>query len=158
MEIHDFLAAIVVLAGLVGIVLPVLPGLTLQIAAILFWAFEESSTVAWAVLILAIALAIGASILKYLYPDRRLREAGVPRWLVMTAVLVAIIGLFVVPIVGAPLGFVLTVYLFERGRHGRARAWPSTKSALRAVFQSVGIELAGGFLITVVFFAGVLIT
>lgn len=158
MEIHDFLAGIVVLAGLVGIVVPVLPGLGLQIAAILFWAFEESSTVGWVVLVLAIGLAVAASVLKYLYPGRRLREAGVPGWLVLVAVLVAIVGLFVVPVVGAPIGFVLTVYLFERRRHGRARAWPSTKSALRAVVQSAGIELAGGFLIAVVFFAGVFLT
>lgn len=158
MEIHDFLAGIVVIAGLVGIVLPVLPGLTLQIAAILFWAFEESSTVGWAVLLLAIAIAVAASILKYLYPGRRLREAGIPGWLVLVAVVVAVVGLFIVPLIGAPIGFVLTVYLFERRRHGRARAWPSTKSALRAVLQSAGIELAGGFLITVAFFAGMFLT
>lgn len=110
------------------------------------------------VLVLSIGLAVTASVFKYLYPGRRLREAGVPGWLVLVAVLVAIVGLFVVPIVGAPIGFVLTVYLFERRRHGRARAWPSTNSALRAVVQSAGIELAGGFLITVVFFVGVILT
>lgn len=158
MEIHDFLAGLVVLAGLIGIVVPVLPGLILQVGAIAFWAFEESSAVGWAVFVVTLGLAVTATVLKYLFPGRRLREAGLPGWLVLSAVIVAIVGLFVIPVIGAPIGFVLTVYVFERARHGRERAWPSTKSAVKAVLQSIGIELAGGFLIAVVFFAGVFLT
>jgi uncharacterized protein YqgC (DUF456 family) len=158
LEIHDFLAGVLVLAGLVGIVVPVLPGLLLQIGAIAFWAFEESSFVGWVVLVLAIVLAIAASVIKFVFPGKRLKEAQVPGWLVLVAVSVAIVGLFVIPVVGAPIGFVLTIYLFERARHGGERAWPSTKSALRAVLQSIGIELSGGFLIAVVFFFGVFLT
>jgi uncharacterized protein YqgC (DUF456 family) len=141
LEIHDFLAGVLVLAGLVGIVVPVLPGLLLQIGAIAFWAFEESSFVGWVVLVLAIVLAIAASVIKFVFPGKRLKEAQVPGWLVLVAVSVAIVGLFVIPVVGAPIGFVLTIYLFER-----------------AVLQSIGIELSGGFLIAVVFFFGVFLT
>ena len=112
----------------------------------------------WAVLVLTVALAIAASVVKYVFPGKRLKEAQVPGWLVLVAVVVAIVGLFVIPVVGAPIGFVLTIYLFERARHGSERAWPSTKSALRAVVQSIGIELSGGFLIAVVFFLGVFLT
>ncbi len=158
MEIHDVLAGIIVLAGLVGIILPILPGLVLQIAAVGFWAWEESTTVGWSVFAVVVGLAIAASVLKYLSPGRRLKEAGLPGWLILVAVMVAIVGLFVIPIVGAPIGFVLTIYLFERARKGSAQAWPSTKTALSAVAQSIGIELAGGFLITVVFFAGAILT
>ncbi|HEU4895814.1 MAG TPA: DUF456 family protein, partial [Acidimicrobiia bacterium] len=93
MEVHDVLAGIVVLAGLVGIIVPILPGLVLQVGAIAFWAWEESSTVGWAVFVVVIALAVAASILKYLSPGRRLKEAGLPGWLLLTAVIVGIIGL-----------------------------------------------------------------
>ncbi|HSM45017.1 MAG TPA: DUF456 domain-containing protein [Acidimicrobiia bacterium] len=158
MEFHDILAGIVVLIGMIGIVVPILPGLALQVAAVTIWAFEDSSIEGWVVLGHTAVLAVTASILKYLFPGRRLKEAGIPSWLLFTAVAVAAIGLFVVPVVGAPLGFVLTIYVFERSRKGPGRAWPSTKSALRAVFTSIGIELAGGFLIAVVFFTGVLVT
>lgn len=158
MEIHDFLAGFAVLAGLVGIVVVVLPGIVLQVIAVTVWAFEESTAVAWSVLIVVVGLAVAASVLKYLFPGRRLRAAGLPGWLLLTAVMVAIVGLFVIPVVGAPLGFVLTVYTFERARKGKAQAWPSTKRALRAVLTSIGIELAGGFLIAGVYFAGVLLT
>lgn len=158
MEIHDVLAGLAVLAGLVGIVTVILPGLALQVIAIVIWAFVESSFVGWTILGLVIVIAVAAIILKYLYPGRRLREAGIPGWLLFLAILFAIVGLFAVPVVGAPLAFVLTIYTFERTRLGKAVAWPSTKTALRAVFTSIGIELAGGFVIVLVFFAGALLT
>lgn len=78
--------------------------------------------------------------------------------MLFVAVMVAIVGFFVVPVVGAPIGFILAVYVFERVRRGPTRAWPSTKSALKAVLTSTGIELAGGFLILLVFVVGALNT
>jgi uncharacterized protein len=158
LELHDVLAGLALLLGLVGIVTVILPGLVLQIAAVTIWAFVESSFIGWTILAIVIAMAVAAVFLKYLYPGRRLREAGIPGWLLLLAVVVAIVGLFVVPVVGAPLGFILTIYIFERARLGKVVAWPSTKAALRAVFTSIGIELAGGFLIVVVFFVGALVT
>ena len=158
MEIHDILAGLVVLAGLVGIVVVVLPGIALQVVAVAFWAWEESTLIGWVAVGLVAALAVAASLLKYLSPGRRLRAAGIPGWLLLAAVLVGIVGLFVIPVVGAPIGFVATIYSFERARKGKALAWPSTKSAMRAVLTSIGIELAGGFLIAVVFFAAALLT
>lgn len=158
MEIHDILAGIGVLVGLVGIVLVFLPGLILQVAAVLVWAFEESNPIGWVVLTLVVAIAGAAMVFKYLHPGRQLRAAGLPGWLLFLAVTAATVGLFVIPVVGAPLFFVATIYVFERARRGRAQAWPSTKAAVRALVTSIGIELAGGFLIVIVFVAGALLT
>lgn len=152
------LAGLVVLAGLLGIVVVVFPGIALQVFAVAVWALEESSPVGWTVLGLVVGMAVATTIVKYLSPGKRLKQAGMPGWLLLVAVLIAIVGLFAIPVVGAPLGFVSTIYVFERVRKGRERAWPSTRSALRALLQSIGIELAGGFLITVAFFAGALLT
>ena len=145
------------LIGLVGTVIPVLPGLLLQVVAVTVWALEESSATGWAVLALVIVIALAASILKYLYPGRQLKEGGVPGWVLFAAVIVGIICFFPVPVVGGPIGFVVTVYVFERARKGPERAWPSTKTALNAVLQSIGIELGGAFLVTLVFFSGALL-
>ncbi|HEU4894755.1 MAG TPA: DUF456 domain-containing protein [Acidimicrobiia bacterium] len=158
MEVHDILAGIGVLVGLVGIVLVFLPGLVLQVAAVFFWAFEESSPTGWVVLAMVVVIAGTAMIFKYLHPGRQLRAAGLPGWLLFLAVMAATVGLFAVPVVGAPLFFVATIYVFERVRRGRAQAWPSTKAAVRALVTSIGIELAGGFLILVVFVAGAFLT
>jgi hypothetical protein len=158
LEIHDILAGLVVLLGLLGIVVVVLPGIALQVVAVALWAWEESTLTAWVVIGLVVAIAVAASVLKYLSPGRRLRAAGIPGWVLLAAVLVGIVGLFVIPVIGAPIGFVVTIYVFERGRLGKTLAWPSTRGALRAVLTSIGIELAGGFLIAIVFFAGALLT
>jgi uncharacterized protein len=74
----------------------------------------------------------------------------------LLAVVFAIVGFFVVPVVGAFVGFVLGVFVVESGRHrSRAAAWASTRQALRAVAMSVGIELAAGFAIVLVWLLGV---
>ena len=71
---------------------------------------------------------------------------------------VAIIGFFAIPVVGAPIGFVMTIYVLTRIRVGREQAWPSTKAALKAIVHSVGIELAGGSLIALIWVAAMLAT
>ncbi|HEX6222164.1 MAG TPA: DUF456 domain-containing protein [Acidimicrobiia bacterium] len=157
MEIHDILAGVGVLVGLVGIVLVFLPGIALQVIATVLWAFEESNPIAWVVVGLVVVIAAGATVLKYLYPHRRLAAAGLPGWVLFLAVVAGVIGLFAIPVVGAPIGFVATIYVFERARHGPGRAWPSTRAAVRAVLTSTGIELAGGFLILIVFVAGAIL-
>lgn len=154
----DVLAGIAVLVGLVGIVLTVIPGLAIQVIAVTIWAFEKGTAVGWVVLGLVLALAATATILKYVFPHRRLREEGVPGRVLFVAMVVAVVGFFVIPVVGAPIGFILTIYIFERLRLGKSKAWPSTKTALKAVLASMGIELAGGFAIVIVFFVGVFLT
>lgn len=157
MEIHDILAGIAVLIGLAGTVVMILPGIVLQVVAVAIWAFEESTLLGWVVLGLVLALAVAATALKYVFPGRRLREVGIPRSVLALAVIAGTVGFFFF-VVGAPLAFLTVIYVFERARVGRGRAWASTKEAIKALMTSVGIELAGGALILVVFVAGALLT
>lgn len=142
--------------GLVGVVVPVLPGALLVWAAIAVWALVVGSTTAWAVLAGATVVMGGAQVVKYLVPGRRLRDAGVPRRSILAGVLVAVVGFFVIPVVGFFLGFPLGVYLEERRRLRRhVSAWQSTEAALRAIGLSIVIELtatvlaAGAWLVAV---------
>lgn len=137
------IAGVLVVLGIVGVVVPLLPGLTLVVAGIAVWAVPRNDVTGWTVLALAVAVGVLGSIAKYLLPGRRLRDAGVPgRTLAFGAVL-GIVGFFVVPVVGLLLGFVLGVYLGELARLRDSRlAWPSTRSALGAVGWSILIEFA----------------
>jgi uncharacterized protein len=57
-------------------------------------------------------------------------------------VVLAVVGFFVIPVVGFFIGFPLGVYLEERRRLGpHAAAWRSTREALRAMGLSILIEL-----------------
>jgi hypothetical protein len=75
------------------------------------------------------------------------------------ALAVAVVGFFVVPVVGAPLGFVLAVYLLERIKHREhGAAWRATTQAMRAVALNVGIELATAFAIIATWAVAVYLT
>ncbi|MHA6626003.1 DUF456 domain-containing protein [Pseudonocardia sichuanensis] len=147
MEIAVVLAAVLVAVGIVGIVVPVLPGLVLVVAGVAVWAVPRGDVVAWTVLGIVVAIVVLGSVAKYLLPGRRLRDSGVPgRTLALGAVL-GVVGFFVIPVVGLFLGFVLGVYLGELARLGRREsAWPSTKQALAAVGWSLVIEMATGLI------------
>lgn len=153
----DVLVGAAILSGLVGVVVPVLPGLVLVLAAIAVWATQRQDVVGWVVLAVAAVLFGVGQVAKYLLPGRSLRAAGVPARTTLGGVLLGVVGFFVVPVVGLPLGFVLGVYLVERVRLGtHGRAWPSTVHALRAAGWSLLIELGTGLLMATAWVVGVL--
>ena len=149
------LAALLVAVGLVGIVVPVLPGTALVLAGVLLWAVAEGGALAWGVLAAAAALLLLGAVVKYVVPGRRLQDAGVPSSSLWIGGLLGVVGFFVVPVVGVVLGFVLGVYLAETRRLGGGAAGRSTLHALRAVGLSIVIELAAAFAATLVWIAGV---
>lgn len=150
---------LLILVGLIGIAVPVLPGLLVVWAAVLIWAAEAQTTAGWVVLAIATTLALSGFLLQYLVPGRRLRTAGVTTSTMAAGAALAVVGFFVIPVVGAFLGFVLGIYLAERMKLGtHAAAWPSTKHALKAVGLSMGIELAAGLAIAGTWVIGVFTT
>ena len=127
----EVLVALAIAVGLVGILVPILPGSILVLGAILVWAWEVGGATAWAVFGVAAAVLVVGGVVKYLVPNRRLKDAGVPASTQWIGAAVGVVGFFVVPVVGLFIGFVLGVYLAEHRRLGATAAWPSTKHALR---------------------------
>jgi uncharacterized protein YqgC (DUF456 family) len=156
---QNVLIALVMLVGILGIVVPVLPGLLLVWAGALIWAIEQQSQTGWVVLAVAtVAYAAGLA-LQYLVPGRRMRAAGIGSWTIMLALAVGVVGFFVIPVVGAAIGFVGAIYTIERVRAGdSARAWLATKHALRAVALNIGIELATAVAIMTTWLLGVYVS
>ncbi len=150
----NVLVGLAIAVGLAGIVVPVLPGIVLIAGAILVWAITVKTTVGWVVLGVSLAILAIGTVLKYAIPGKQLKATVPTRTLVIGA-LVAVIGFFVIPVIGALLGFPLGVYLAEHARLGAAEAWPSTKAALRAIGVSILIEFVAGALAAGVWLAGV---
>jgi len=144
------LVALAMAVGLVGILVPLLPGTVLVFGAIAVWAFFERTTVAWVTLGIVTALLAATLLVKYLWPMRRMRSADVSTWSLFAGAVLGIIGFFVIPVLGLLIGFVLGVYLAElANRRDQRLAWTSTVHAIKGVVLSVGVELAGGLLATV---------
>ncbi|WP_380168016.1 DUF456 domain-containing protein [Jannaschia sp. R86511] len=146
------LLLLVMLVGIAGIIIPVLPGLGLINAAVLVWALLEQSPYGWTALGVCLALWGAAFALQYLVPGKRLVDAGVPTWVIVVAGLAGVVGFFVVPVLGLPLFFVGAIYLVQslRARH-LGRSVGSTWQAVIAVGISQLIELTGGMLCVVTY-------
>lgn len=159
MEATLWVPAVLILVGMVGIVIPVIPGLLLCLAGVFLWSLDTQTTLGWWVFGLCAAFYLAGVALQYAVPGRRMREAGVRRSTLVLAVLLAVVGFFVIPVVGAAVGFVGGIYLVELGHSkDRSAAWTSTRAALKAVFLSMGIELLAALAIAVTWVVGVLVS
>jgi uncharacterized protein len=157
MSLTEVVVGVAIAVGLIGILVPVLPGSALILVAILLWALELGSATGWGVFVVAAAFLVVGTVVKYVVPGRQLKDAGIPASTQWTGVALAVPGFFVIPVVGAFVGFVVGVYLAERRRLGPG-AGASTWSALRAVGVSVLIELTAAILAASAWVAGVVVT
>ena len=154
-DVGSIVPPLLIIAGLLGIVLPVLPGLLLVLGGVLLWAVMEGTGLAWGIFAASVVVAVVGFGLQYLVPGRRMRERGVQTSTLALAVLCGIVGMFVLPFVGAVVGFVLGIFVVELSRsRDRGQAWVRTKHALVGVLQSVGIELMAGLGIAALYVAG----
>lgn len=148
---------LLIVVGLLGIVVPVLPGLLLVLAGVLLWAFLTGTGLAWGLFAACVLVAAAGWTLQYLVPGRRMKERGVPTSTLFLAVVAAVVGFFVIPVVGALLFFVGAIFLVESARtHDRGIARTRTRHAVVAVAQSVGIELLAALVIAGIYVGGVI--
>jgi uncharacterized protein YqgC (DUF456 family) len=152
-----FVCALLVVVGLFGIVVPLLPGTLLVALGIGVWAATEGTTESWAVFGVAAAFLVAGTFLKYAVPGRRLK-ATVPTSTLVVGGIGAVIGFFVIPVVGALVGFPVGIYAAERVRVGSDGAWPSTTTALRAMGVSILIEFAAALVATTIWITGGILT
>ncbi len=143
------LCGIAIVLGILGVIVPLLPGLLLCWAGVLVWAiFADAGWGKWAVLAIATVIAGVGTLAKYAWPGRNLKRTGVPNRTLLAGGLLGLVGFFVIPVVGLVVGFILGIWLAETARLGSARrAWPSTKGALKAAGLSMLIELAAALAI-----------
>jgi uncharacterized protein len=154
----EVLVALVIAVGLVGVIVPVLPGSLLVLGAVLVWALDIGSTTGWIVLGVATAFIALGNVVKYVVPGRRLRQNEIPNSTLVLGGILGVVGFFVIPVIGLVVGFVLGVYLAELRRVGGNQAWPATVHALKAVGLSILIELAATLCAAAAWVAGVLAT
>ncbi|MFD5078734.1 DUF456 domain-containing protein [Streptomyces sp. NPDC058371] len=142
------LVGVVILLGLLGVLVPGVPGSWLVWAAVLWWALEDPRPLSWEVLVGATVVLLLSQAIRWGLPARRLRESGATPRMGVYAGVGAVLGFLVIPVLGALPGFMAGIYLSERlrlGRHGEA------VTALRTAMRS------GGWSVLTEFFACLLI-
>jgi uncharacterized protein YqgC (DUF456 family) len=154
----EIVVAVLLVVGLAGVIVPVLPGLLLILGGLVIWAIDLNTSTGWVVLAVAVVFLAVGTVVKYVIPGRRLKTAGVPRSTIVVGGLLGIVGFFVIPVVGLFIGFVLGVYAAERRRLGATAAGPATRQALTAVGLSILIELTASLLAVATWVVGVAVT
>lgn len=153
----DVIAGVVIALGIVGVAVPVLPGLLLSWFGVLVWAvLSGAGHLRWVVLAIATLVAVTGAAVKWLLPGKRLKRVGVPNSALFAGGVLGLVGFFVIPVVGVVIGFVLGVYLVERVRLGPGRAWPSTREAITAAGLAMLIEFTTSVAVAVVWIFGLL--
>ncbi|MFD7441289.1 DUF456 domain-containing protein [Streptomyces sp. NPDC059909] len=142
------LVGVVMLLGLVGVLVPGVPGTWLVWSAVLWWALQAQTVLAWWVLVGATALLLVNQVVVWQLGPRRMRGVGITPRMALFAGLGALLGFVLLPVVGAAVGFVGGVYGSERLRlGGHGEAVTSTRTVMRAAGTSMLVELLGCLLV-----------
>ena len=153
----DLLVVVALVIAAAGIVVPVLPGTVLALAAFLVWALATGGTTAWVTFGIVVLIIGLGQVLKYLLPHKSLTAAGVPGRSILVGGVAAIVGFFLIPLVGLVVGFIGGLYVAE---HVRLRDWPRAREttwvAMKATGFSILIEL-GALLLAATVWGGALV-
>lgn len=140
------LVAIAMAVGIVGTVVPVLPGLVLVWAAAFAYGlavgFGAVGVAAFGAITLigAAGMAAGAVL-----PHRAAGASGAAPASVWVGSAVGVVGFFVVPVVGLPLGVVVGLFGAELVRtRDLATAWASTWATLKAFGLAAIVQTGAG--------------
>lgn len=150
------LAGLAYIVGLTGIVVPVLPGTITIAIATLVWAIVIGGWPAWVVFAIVLVLSAIGMTTSYVLTGRKLHAAEVPMWPIYVGIAAGIVGFFVIPLLGLPIGFVLGLCISEAVRQkdltkGLGSAW----IAVKALGVGIMIEFSLAMLSTIVFAIGV---
>jgi uncharacterized protein YqgC (DUF456 family) len=156
----ELLVAVAMIVGLVGLVVPVLPGLVLMWAAVGLWALlDGGGAVRWATFAVVTVLALVGTIAALIWSGRKASGAGAPWWALTVAMVGAVVGFFTIPFLGIVVGGVGGLWLAElaRLRHPR-QAWDTTWAALQGYGVGTVVQMLAGAAIFGVWLVGVWIS
>lgn len=154
------LVAVAMVIGLAGVVLPALPGVPLMwIGALVYGIVAGFGTIgiaAMAAITVLTALGVAAGLV---LPQRAGQASGASSGTLTFAFLVGLVGFFVIPVLGFPIGAVLGVLVAQFRETGEwGAAWDSTIAVLKGFGAGVIAELGAGIGIVVVWVAWVVTT
>lgn len=139
----EILVALAIVVGVVGIVVPILPGVMLIAAAVGIWAVTEQ---VWWLLAVVILLAIGSTVAKFAIPARATHASASTAALAIGA-LGALVGFFVIPVVGAIVGFLVGVLATEAYRQRDLElAAQATWSSAKSIGLTMVVEMAAALI------------
>ena len=134
-------AALLLVIATIGTVYPVLPGGLLAVGTLIAWGWILGSPASGTVAVIgALIAAVGWSASAAL-TGRKLRQRQIPGRSIAVAMVAAVIGMFLIPVVGLFVGFAAGLLMSEYARHRDLRsALDSSVATLKATGIGILVE------------------
>jgi uncharacterized protein YqgC (DUF456 family) len=151
--------ALLMAVGLAGVILPFFPGLPVIWGAALLYGFlTEFGSLGWTamgVITVLAAIGIAASLI---LPERAGTASGASRSTLVFAGVTGVIGFFVIPVIGFPIGACLGVLLAQyRETADPAEAMRATVAVLKGFGAGLVVEFGAALAMVVVWVAWVVL-
>lgn len=137
------ISLLLLIVGILGTFIPVLPGLLLSICGLLLYKFGTDAPLSIAYVWIFAALTAISAILNYVIPARTNRKYGGTRWGSVGSVVGTILGMLFIPV---PFGFLIGMFLgvfvgeLLHDASDKKKAWNSTKGAMIGFLYSTGFS------------------
>lgn len=141
------LSFILLILGMLGTFLPVLPGLLLSFCGLLIYKFGTVNDLSAIYLWIFGALTLLSIILNYIIPAKTNKKYGGTRWGSAGSFIGTILGMLFIPMpFGFLIGMFLGVFIGEllHDRKDKHKAWNSTKGAFIGFLYGTGFSLVVG--------------
>lgn len=153
--IATIVTSVLIIIGCLGIIIPVLPGSITALIGLIVWAVVLQSVAGWVVLALGGTLLIAGMSASLVLTGSRLKRRAIPNRTLLFGVVGAVIGMFVIPVLGLVIGFIVGLLATETVRNRDLRTALGTSwVALKAAGIGIIVELSCALLAASVFIIG----
>ncbi|MCD0455460.1 DUF456 domain-containing protein [Chryseobacterium sp. LC2016-27] len=142
----SFLSIVLLILGILGTFLPVLPGLVLSLAGLLIYKYGTDSDLSMLYIWAFVILTLASAILNYIIPAKTNRKYGGTRWGSIGSVVGTIVGIFLPIPLGFLVGMFAGVFIGELLHDSKDmnKALRSTKGAFIGFIYGTGFSLVVG--------------
>lgn len=156
--ITTVIAGILLAVAALGTIIPVLPGSLLTIGTLLAWGWILGSGASWWSAGIGMGIALVGWSASTVLTGRNLKKQMIPRGSIFLAVVLGVVGMFLIPVLGLFLGFGMGLLLGEFSRRRNLpEALRASGSALKAMGVGMVVEFGCAALASSVWMIGVIV-
>lgn len=152
------IAALLIGVGTIGIVYPILPGSLAVLTGLVLWGLIIRGAEGWSVLIAGALLVLAGMAAQAVLTGHTMKKRQIPNRSILWGVAGAVIGMFLIPVVGLFIGFATALFVSESVRQGNIqRAIPDTLAALKSMGLGMLVELICALAAGIIFTIGAIV-